>query len=65
MINVMGRGWAYTLLCLLWILSSVSLFAMIKLGPGWRKARKEQEETRRKEKERERHKETNEEARVV
>ena len=58
----MGRGWAYTFLCLVWILSSVSVFALLKWGPEWRKERKKREETRRKEKEE--HRNTNEEARV-
>ena len=40
MINRMGVGWAYTFASLLWVCFSPFLWALMKYGPGWRKAKK-------------------------
>ena len=47
MTRVMGHGWAYTLLSLLFVVSSIGPAASMKYGIQWRKARKEKEEARR------------------
>lgn len=44
----MGNGWAYTVLALLFMLSSAGLALTMKYGIQWRKAKKEKAERRRK-----------------
>ena len=40
MIDRMGVGWTYTFASLVWIAFSPLLWALMKLGPNWRKAKK-------------------------
>ena len=47
----MGNGWAYTVLALLFILSSLGPAASMKYGIKWRSAKKEKAERRQKAKE--------------
>ncbi|KAK9246060.1 major facilitator superfamily domain-containing protein [Lipomyces tetrasporus] len=51
MSNAMGRGWAYTLLALIFVGYSPTLLVVMKYGMRWRKAKKEKEEKRAQEKE--------------
>ena len=51
MIEVMGRGWAITLVGLLVVVCSPLLLLLMKYGPQWRKERKEREQRKRSEKE--------------
>lgn len=46
MIERMGVGWAYTFASLLWIAFSPCLWALMKYGPKWRKAKKEKEDSK-------------------
>ena len=41
MVNAVGNGWAYTILALLFVLSSAGPIATMKYGIKWRKAKKE------------------------
>ncbi|KAF2724354.1 MFS general substrate transporter [Polychaeton citri CBS 116435] len=47
MVEAMGNGWAYTLLALLFLLSTTGPLASMKYGIQWRKAKKERVEKRR------------------
>ena len=51
MTNAMGLGWSYTLIGLMYIGLSPMLLAVIRYGPGWRKARREKDGGKAKEKE--------------
>ena len=50
MINKMGVGWTYTFASLVWIAFSPSLWALMKYGPIWRKAKKEKKDQEEREK---------------
>ena len=51
MSDAMGNGWAYTLLALLFVVSTVGSASTIKYGIKWRKERGEKEELKEKAKE--------------
>ncbi|KAI9820353.1 MAG: hypothetical protein M1827_005975 [Pycnora praestabilis] len=51
MINAMGRGWAITLLALIFVAYSPALFVIMRYGMKWRKQRREREEKKLGEKE--------------
>lgn len=51
MTNALGTGWAYTILALLFIVSSAGPVAAMKYGIGWRKAKKEKADRKKQEKE--------------
>ena len=44
MVDGIGRGWAFTLTALLFVLFSPLFWVLIRYGPRWRKARKDKEE---------------------
>ena len=50
MIHAMGRGWAVTVLALIWLGFSPLLWVVMRRGPKWRREKKNQEERLRKEK---------------
>ncbi|KAF7946929.1 uncharacterized protein EAE97_004178 [Botrytis byssoidea] len=43
MVDKMGLGWSYTFIALLYVVLSPMLFAVMKLGPGWRRERAEKQ----------------------
>jgi hypothetical protein len=51
MSEAMGNGWAYTLLAVLFVVSSVGPALTMKYGIKWRKAKKDKSERRKKAKE--------------
>ena len=51
MSDAMGNGWAYTVLALLFVLSSAGPLACMKYGIKWRKAKKAKAEQKEKENE--------------
>ena len=51
MLNALGRGWTYTLIAFIWLLSSPFCWALMKCGPRWRKEKKASEARKEAEKE--------------
>lgn len=49
--DAMGNGWAYTVLALLFAISSIGPMASMRYGVKWRKAKKEKAERKRKDRE--------------
>ena len=52
MLNAIGRGWTYTLISIIWLLSSPCCIMLIKFGPRWRKEKRLREEKKRAENQR-------------
>ena len=46
MLDKMGRGWTYTFISAVWLLSSPFCFALMKYGPSWRREKKAKAEKR-------------------
>ena len=51
MLNALGRGWTYTLIAFIWLLSSPCCWVLMKYGPRWRKEKKAREAKKEAEKE--------------
>lgn len=51
MTDALGTGWAYTILALLFMMSSLGPIATMKYGIGWRQAKKEKTERKKQAKE--------------